>query len=88
MSKIRVEQWKQPGRTYFFIRCIISSRAVFSIDFIMTRDLGVIGELASLRGLKERRAFKMRLVVPGRVRANIERQFNVASTTMASLHSY
>lgn len=64
-----------------------SNRLVFSIDLIMTRDLGVSGELASLRGLKFRIALRMRLEVVGRVLTRMDRQFSVASTTKASLKS-
>jgi hypothetical protein len=60
-------------------------RVVFSIDLIITRDLGVSGELASLRGLKLRRALMIRLDVVGRVLMMIDMQFRVASTIKASL---
>jgi hypothetical protein len=60
-------------------------RVVFSIDLIITRVLGVRGELASLRGLKLRRALMIRLDVAGRVLMMIDMQFKVASTIKASL---
>ena len=58
---------------------------VFSIDFTRTFVFGVNGPLASLKGLKLRMAFKMRLDVPGLVRMRIESVFKVASTRRASL---
>ena len=61
---------------------------VFSIDLTRTRVLGVIGELASLRGLKFKMAFMMRLAVEGLVRTRTDRQFKVASTTNASLRKH
>jgi hypothetical protein len=61
-------------------------RVVFSIDLTMTLFLGVMGEFASFRGLKLRRAFRIRLEVPGRVRTRIDKQFSVASTRRASLY--
>lgn len=60
---------------------------VFSIDLISTRVLEVMGELASLSGLKFRTAFMMRLEVDGLVRTRMDRQFRVPSTTSASLRS-
>jgi hypothetical protein len=51
----------------------------------MTRVLGVRGELASLRGLKLRRALMILFEVPGRVLTRIDMQFNVESTSRASL---
>lgn len=64
---------------------ISSDRVVFSIDFTITRDLGVIGELACLRGLKFRITFRILLEIWGRERMRRERQFRVASISMASL---
>jgi uncharacterized membrane protein len=61
------------------------SRVVFSIDFTITRSFGVIGELASFRGLKFKIAFKILLAIGGRARMSMEREFNVASTSTASL---
>lgn len=61
-------------------------RCVFSMDLTMTLFLGVSGELANFKGLKVRRAFRMRLDVPGRVRTRMDMQFRVASTINASLH--
>lgn len=55
------------------------------MDLIMTRVLGVRGELASLRGLKLTRALMILFEVPGRVLTRIDMQFNVASTSRASL---
>lgn len=60
-------------------------RVVFSIDLIMTRLFGVRGELASLRGLKPRRALMIRFDVAGRALMMIDMQFKVASTIKASL---
>src|SRR6478752_4041621 len=68
-----------------FTRWMSNIRVVFSIDLIMTRVLGVRGEFASLRGLKLRRALMTRFEVPGRVLTRIDMQFNVASTSRASL---
>lgn len=58
---------------------------VFSIDLISTRDFGVMGELASLSGLKLKTAFMIRLDVDGLVRIRMDRQLRVPSTTSASL---
>jgi len=60
-------------------------RVVFSIDLMRTFVFGVIGELASLRGLKLNTVFRIRLAVLGRVRMSTERVFSVASTSRASL---
>ncbi len=60
-------------------------RVVFSIDLMSTLVLGVIGELASFRGLKLRTVFKILFEVPGRVRIKTERELRVASTRRASL---
>lgn len=60
-------------------------RVVFSIDFTKTLFLGVIGELASLRGLKLRTAFVILFDVLGRVRIRMDRRLRVASTRRASL---
>jgi hypothetical protein len=62
-----------------------SSLVVFSIDLTMTRSFGVIGELASFRGLKVKMAFRILLAIGGRARMSIEREFSVASTSTASL---
>lgn len=64
---------------------IRSIRVVFSIDLMRTLVFGVMGELASLRGLKPRTVFIIRLDVLGRLRTRMDRQFNVASTRRASL---
>ena len=58
---------------------------VFSIDLTITRSLGVIGELACLRGLKFRMTVKILFARWGRARIRIEREFKVASTSKASL---
>jgi hypothetical protein len=58
---------------------------VFSIDLTITRILGVMGELACLRGLKFRMTFKILFEVWGRARIRIDREFRVASTSTASL---
>lgn len=63
-------------------------RVVFSMDLMSTLFFGVMGELASFRGLKLRTVLMIRLDVFGRVRIRIERQLSVASTTSASLQSY
>lgn len=60
---------------------------VFSMDLMSTRVLGVMGELASLSGLKLRTAFMMRLDVDGLVRIRMDREFMVPSTTSASLNN-
>lgn len=70
---------------YRFVTCIKSIRVVFSIDFIMTRDLGVIGEFASFRGLKWRMALRIFWEIGGRARMSIDREFKVASIRTASL---
>jgi hypothetical protein len=62
-------------------------RVVFSIDFTSTLIFGVIGELASLRGLKFRTEFNIRLEVLGLVRTRTESVFKVASTNSASLYT-
>lgn len=63
-----------------------SIRVVFSMDLARTRVLGVMGELASLSGLKFITALRIRLDVEGLVRMRTDRQFSVPSTTRASLH--
>ena len=60
-------------------------RVVFSRDFINTLVFGVMGELASLRGLKLRIELRIRFDVFGRVRVKMERQLMVASTRRTSL---
>jgi hypothetical protein len=60
---------------------------VFSMDLTITRSLGVIGELACLRGLKFRMTFKILFAILGRDRIKIEREFNVASIRTASLRA-
>ena len=64
----------------------MSILVVFSMDFTITRSLGVIG-VARARGLKLRSELTIRFDMPGLVRTNIDKQFNVASTTKASLAS-
>lgn len=59
---------------------------VFSIDLIITRFLGVMGELASLRGLKFKMALMILEAIEGRARTRRERQFSVESTKTASLN--
>ncbi len=71
--------------TYLRRRWVKNMRVVFSSDFMSTLDFGVIGELASLRGLKLRTELRMRLEVFGRVRIKMERQFSEASTRRTSL---
>lgn len=71
--------------SYRLSRWIRSIRVVFSIDLIRTLVFGVMGELASLRGLKPRTVFIIRLDVLGRLRTRMDKQFNVASTRRASL---
>jgi hypothetical protein len=58
---------------------------VFSMDLTITRSLGVIGELACLRGLKFRMIVKILFARWGRARIRIEREFRVASISKASL---
>jgi hypothetical protein len=60
---------------------------VFSIDFTITRSLGVIGELASFRGLKFRITFNILLAIRGRARTRREREFKVALTRTVFLPS-
>jgi hypothetical protein len=64
---------------------ISSIRVVFSIDFAITRNFGVIGEFASFKGLKFKMALRILLAIGGRERMRIERVFRVASTSTASL---
>lgn len=71
--------------SYRLSKWIRSIRVVFSIDLIRTLVFGVMGELASLSGLKPRTVFIIRLDVLGRLRTRMDRQFNVASTRRASL---
>jgi hypothetical protein len=65
--------------------CTSNILVVFSIDFTMTRSLGVIGELACFKGLKFRMTFKILFAIRGRARIKMEREFRVASTRTASL---
>jgi hypothetical protein len=58
---------------------------VFSMDLTTTRNLDVIGELASLRGLKFRIALSILGAIGGLVRMRIDIEFKVASISMASL---
>jgi hypothetical protein len=58
---------------------------VRSIDFMLTRRVGVAGELACLRGLKLRMAFRILFAIDWRDRIKIARQFKVALTKIASL---
>lgn len=60
-------------------------RVVFSIDLTKTFIFGVMGELASFRGLKLRTMLRILLEVAGLLRIRIESVFKVASTTRASL---
>lgn len=71
--------------TYRLRRCINSILVVFSMDLTSTLVLGVMGELASFRGLKFITALRMRPEVAGLVRTRIDMQFRVPSTTRASL---
>lgn len=64
---------------------ISSDLVVFSIDLTITRNLGVIGELASFKGLKFKITFKILFAIWGRARIKIDREFKVASTSTASL---
>lgn len=70
---------------YRLDRWIRSILVVFSMDFTRTLVLGVMGELASFRGLKLRMVFKMRADVLGLVRTRTDKVFRVASTSRASL---
>jgi hypothetical protein len=67
------------------LMCVSNDLVVFSIDLTITRSLGVIGELACLRGLKFRMTFKILFAICGRARIRREREFRVASTSTASL---
>lgn len=62
------------------LMCMSNDLVVFSIDLTITRSLGVIGELASLRGLKFRMTFNILLAIRGRARTRREREFKVALT--------
>jgi hypothetical protein len=53
----------------------------------MTRSFGVMGELASFKGLKFRIVLRILLEMAGRARISTEREFKVASTSTASLAS-
>jgi len=44
-----------------------------------------MGELANFKGLKFKMAFRILLAMGGRARMRIDREFNVASTSTASL---
>jgi hypothetical protein len=65
--------------------CISSDLVVFSMDFTMTRSLGVMGELACFKGLKFKITFKILLEMWGRARIRIDKEFKVASTITALL---
>ncbi len=60
-------------------------RVVFSMDLTTTFVLGVKGACASLKGLKLRTAFTIRVDVEGLARTRTDRVLRVASTTRASL---
>lgn len=60
--------------------CMSKDLVVFSIALIITRSLGVIGELACLRGLKFRMTFNILFAIRGRARIKMEREFRVALT--------
>ena len=64
---------------------IKSTLTVFSIDLAITFIFGVMGPLASLRGLKFKMAFRILLARAGRARMRRERVFKVASMSTASL---
>ncbi len=72
---------------YRLMRWRNNIRVVFSIDFMSTFVFGVMGEFASLRGLKLRTALTILLDVPGLVRIRIERVLSVPSTSRASLRT-
>ena len=78
---------RKSALAYLLTRWMRNMRVVFSIDLTRTRSFAVIGEVASFMGLKFRTVFRILFAVLGRVRTRIERQFSVASTTNASLHS-
>jgi hypothetical protein len=84
-SAIRSSNIYHIGETYRFDRWISSILVVFSIDLTRTLVLGVMGELASFRGLKLRMVFRMRAEVPGLVRTRTESVLRVASTRRPSL---
>jgi hypothetical protein len=65
----------------FFSRALV----VLSMDFTITRSLGVIGEFACFRGLKLRIVEMILLATAGRVRMRTARQFIVASMRIGSL---
>lgn len=53
----------------------------------MTFDLGVMGEFASLRGLKLRTLAMILLAIDGRMRMRLPRALRVAVTYKASLQT-
>jgi hypothetical protein len=61
---------------------------VFSIDLIISLFAGVIGEFASLNGLKLMTAFNILLATVARVRIRPPRPLSVAVTSSASLFNY
>ena len=65
--------------------CTSNIRVVFSMDLTITRSLGVMGELASFRGLKFKMTFMILLARFGRARMRVAREFKVASMSTASL---
>lgn len=72
-------------RTYFFTTFRSRARTVRSIDFAMTLIEGVIGELASFRGLKLSTVEIILLPIEARVRMRLPKLFRVAVTRRASL---
>lgn len=61
------------------------ARVVRSMDFMMTLFLGVMGELASLSGLKLKMLVKILFAAIGRRCISIPRVFSVAVITSPSL---
>lgn len=70
---------------HLFNTFIRTARAVRSIDFILTRIVGVKGPFPVLIGLKFRIVSSILLAIVDRVRSMIAKQFNVAFTKIASL---
>ena len=75
----------QCRQTYLFMIFTSSALVVRSIDLMMTLFLGVMGELASFKGLKLKTLFKILFAAFGRRWINMPKLFNVAVTSNPSL---
>lgn len=78
-------QGKNDKAAYFFTTCIRRARTVRSIDLAITLILGVMGELASLRGLKLSTVDTILFAMEARVRIRPPKPLRVAVTRRASL---